>query len=116
MKSKPEPGEVSSLNSSTSSKKDDSLKRDRESQELNDSEDEGDLLEDDDEVRRGGGKRSPKHSVLYINGDQMVMNCDWGSFYLKAPTYSWMHFALFIAFFPQLWALVSDYLICTKLV
>ena len=54
MKSKPEPGEVSSLNSSTSSKKDDSLKRDRESQELNDSEDEGDLLEDDDEVRTGG--------------------------------------------------------------
>uniref|UniRef100_A0A4W6EII6 Zgc:55733 n=1 Tax=Lates calcarifer TaxID=8187 RepID=A0A4W6EII6_LATCA len=35
--SKPEPGEV--------------LKRDRESQELNDSEEEGDLLEDEDEVR-----------------------------------------------------------------
>ncbi|TKS93193.1 Heterogeneous nuclear ribonucleoprotein C [Collichthys lucidus] len=55
--SKPEPGEVSSLNSSTSSKKDDGLKRDRESQELNDSEEEeeeeeeGDLLEDEDEVR-----------------------------------------------------------------
>ncbi|XP_044040793.1 heterogeneous nuclear ribonucleoproteins C1/C2 isoform X5 [Siniperca chuatsi] len=49
--SKPEPGELSSLNSSSSSKKDDSLKRDRESQELNDSEDEGDLLEDEDEVR-----------------------------------------------------------------
>ncbi|TKS93142.1 Heterogeneous nuclear ribonucleoprotein C [Collichthys lucidus] len=52
--SKPEPGEVSSLNSSTSSKKDDGLKRDRESQELNDSEEEeeeeeGDLLEDEDE-------------------------------------------------------------------
>ncbi|KAM8747032.1 heterogeneous nuclear ribonucleoproteins C1/C2 isoform 1-T1 [Acanthopagrus schlegelii] len=54
MKSKPEPGEVSSLNSSTSSKKDDSLKRDRESQELNDSEDEGDLLEDDDEMKSRG--------------------------------------------------------------
>ncbi|XP_053199361.1 heterogeneous nuclear ribonucleoprotein C-like isoform X2 [Scomber japonicus] len=48
---KPEPGEVSPLHSSTSSKKDDSLKRDREreSQELNDSEEEGDLLEDEDE-------------------------------------------------------------------
>ncbi|XP_044197042.1 heterogeneous nuclear ribonucleoproteins C1/C2 isoform X2 [Thunnus albacares] len=53
--SKPEPGEVSPLHSSTSSKKDDSLKRDREreSQELNDSEEEGDLLEDEDEVRSG---------------------------------------------------------------
>ncbi|KAM3590434.1 uncharacterized protein V6R79_009559 [Siganus canaliculatus] len=51
--SKPEPGEVSSLNSSTSSKKDDGLKRDRESQELNDSEEEeeGDLLEDEEEVK-----------------------------------------------------------------
>lgn len=50
--SKPEPGEVSSLNSSTSSKKDDSLKRDRETRDLNDSEEEeeGDLLEDEDEV------------------------------------------------------------------
>ncbi|XP_062300576.1 heterogeneous nuclear ribonucleoproteins C1/C2 isoform X2 [Scomber scombrus] len=49
--SKPEPGEVSPLHSSTSSKKDDSLKREREreSQELNDSEEEGDLLEDEDE-------------------------------------------------------------------
>ncbi|XP_060886848.1 heterogeneous nuclear ribonucleoproteins C1/C2 isoform X2 [Labrus mixtus] len=44
---KPEPGELSSLNSSTSSKKDDSLKRDRESQ---DSDEEGDLLEDEDEI------------------------------------------------------------------
>ncbi|XP_027143719.1 heterogeneous nuclear ribonucleoproteins C1/C2 [Larimichthys crocea] len=54
--SKPEPGEVSSLNSSTSSKKDDSLKRDRESQELNDSEEEeeGDLLEDEDEMKSRG--------------------------------------------------------------
>ncbi|XP_035467804.1 heterogeneous nuclear ribonucleoprotein C isoform X2 [Scophthalmus maximus] len=48
--SKPEPGEVSPLHSSTSSKKEDVLKRDRE---LNDSdeEEEGDLLEDEDEVR-----------------------------------------------------------------
>ncbi|XP_076580618.1 heterogeneous nuclear ribonucleoproteins C1/C2 isoform X2 [Chaetodon auriga] len=51
---KPEPGEVSPLNSSTSSKKDDSLKRDRESQELNDSEEEGDLLEDEDEMKSRG--------------------------------------------------------------
>lgn len=52
---KPEPGEVSPLHSSTSSKKDDSLKRDREreSQDLNDSEEEGDLLEDEDEVSIG---------------------------------------------------------------
>ncbi|KAM6960131.1 heterogeneous nuclear ribonucleoproteins C1/C2 isoform 4-T4 [Tautogolabrus adspersus] len=49
--SKPEPGELSSLNSSTSSKKDDSLKRDRESQ---DSEEEGDLLEDEDEMKSRG--------------------------------------------------------------
>ncbi|XP_061566638.1 heterogeneous nuclear ribonucleoproteins C1/C2 isoform X2 [Cololabis saira] len=52
--SKPEPGEVSPLHSSTSSKKDESLKRDRESQELNDSEEEGDLLEDEDQVKRRG--------------------------------------------------------------
>lgn len=52
--SKPEPGEVSPLHSSTSSKKEDSLKRGKESRELNDSEEEGDLLEDEDEVRTGG--------------------------------------------------------------
>ncbi|KAM7377108.1 hypothetical protein PAMA_013744 [Pampus argenteus] len=54
--SKPEPGEVSPLHSSTSSKKDDSLKRDREreSQELNDSEEDGDLLEDEDEIKSRG--------------------------------------------------------------
>ncbi|GLD64713.1 heterogeneous nuclear ribonucleoprotein C-like protein [Lates japonicus] len=52
--SKPEPGEVSPLHSSTSSKKEDSLKRDRESQELNDSEEEGDLLEDEDEMKSRG--------------------------------------------------------------
>uniref|UniRef100_A0A3Q3GM58 Heterogeneous nuclear ribonucleoprotein C n=1 Tax=Labrus bergylta TaxID=56723 RepID=A0A3Q3GM58_9LABR len=48
---KPEPGELSSLNSSTSSKKDDSLKRERESQ---DSDEEGDLLEDEDEMKSRG--------------------------------------------------------------
>uniref|UniRef100_A0A3P9CZP4 Zgc:55733 n=1 Tax=Maylandia zebra TaxID=106582 RepID=A0A3P9CZP4_9CICH len=47
-------GEVSPLHSSTSSKKEDSLKRGKESRELNDSEEEGDLLEDEDEVRTGG--------------------------------------------------------------
>ncbi|XP_067381156.1 heterogeneous nuclear ribonucleoproteins C1/C2 isoform X5 [Channa argus] len=52
--SKPEPGEVSPLHSSTSSKKEDSLKRDRESQDLNDSEEEGDLLEDEDEIKSRG--------------------------------------------------------------
>ncbi|KAM9718148.1 heterogeneous nuclear ribonucleoproteins C1/C2 isoform 2-T5 [Menidia menidia] len=49
--SKPEPGEVSPLNSSTSSKKEDGLKRDREIQELNDSEEDGDLLEDEDVMK-----------------------------------------------------------------
>ncbi|XP_019961818.2 heterogeneous nuclear ribonucleoproteins C1/C2 isoform X3 [Paralichthys olivaceus] len=48
---KPEPGELSPLHSSTSSKKDDRMKRDRE---LNDSEDEGDLLEDEDEMKSRG--------------------------------------------------------------
>lgn len=43
-----EPGEVSPLHSSTSSKKEGSLKRDRENQDLNDSEEDGDLLEDDE--------------------------------------------------------------------
>ncbi|XP_026208802.1 heterogeneous nuclear ribonucleoproteins C1/C2 isoform X2 [Anabas testudineus] len=52
--SKPEPGELSPLHSSTSSKKEDSLRRDRESQELNDSEEEGDLLEDEDEIKSRG--------------------------------------------------------------
>lgn len=70
--SKPEPGELSSLNSSTSSKKDDSLKRDRESQELNDSEDEGDLLEDEDEVRsweeeREGARTRAKTSMTFAD-------------------------------------------------
>ncbi|XP_029931712.1 heterogeneous nuclear ribonucleoproteins C1/C2 isoform X1 [Myripristis murdjan] len=54
--SKPEPGEVSPLHSSTSSKKEDGLKRDREreSQDLNDSEEEGDLLEEEDEMKSRG--------------------------------------------------------------
>lgn len=60
--SKPEPGELSPLHSSTSSKKEDSLRRDRESQELNDSEEEGDLLEDEDEVRIGQKKREESSS------------------------------------------------------
>ncbi|KAM3857685.1 heterogeneous nuclear ribonucleoproteins C1/C2 [Diretmus argenteus] len=53
--SKPEPGEVSPLHSSTSSKKEDSMKRDREreNQELNDSEEEGDLLEEEEVKSRG---------------------------------------------------------------
>ncbi|XP_037538487.1 heterogeneous nuclear ribonucleoproteins C1/C2 [Nematolebias whitei] len=48
-----EPGEVSPLHSSTSSKKEGSLKRDREKQDLNDSEEDGDLLEDDETKSRG---------------------------------------------------------------
>uniref|UniRef100_A0A8D3AR91 RRM domain-containing protein n=1 Tax=Scophthalmus maximus TaxID=52904 RepID=A0A8D3AR91_SCOMX len=64
--SKPEPGEVSPLHSSTSSKKEDVLKRDRE---LNDSdeEEEGDLLEDEDEVksrRRGRRRQRQRRRVL----------------------------------------------------
>lgn len=54
--SKCEAGEVSSLNSSASSKKDEGLKLDRESRELNDSEEEGDLLEDEDEVSAALGR------------------------------------------------------------
>ncbi|XP_034470906.1 heterogeneous nuclear ribonucleoproteins C1/C2 isoform X4 [Hippoglossus hippoglossus] len=48
---KPEPGEVSPLHSSTSSKKDDRMKRDRD---MNDSEEEGDLLDDEDEMKSRG--------------------------------------------------------------
>ncbi|XP_069015007.1 heterogeneous nuclear ribonucleoproteins C1/C2 isoform X2 [Embiotoca jacksoni] len=60
--SKAEPGEVSPLHSSTSSKKADSLKRDRDIQELNDSDEDGDLLEDEDEVRSGreGGRQGQR--------------------------------------------------------
>lgn len=59
---------MSSLNSSSSSKKDNCLKRDRGSQDLNDSEEEeGDLLEDEDEVRsRDEGKMRAKISVKQI--------------------------------------------------
>lgn len=48
---KPEPGEVTAQHSAA--KKDDSIKRDRErdSQEINDSEEEGDLLEEEEEVK-----------------------------------------------------------------
>ncbi|CAB1420689.1 unnamed protein product [Pleuronectes platessa] len=49
--SKPEPGELSPLHSSTSSKKDDRMKRDRQ---MNDSEEEGDLLDDEDEMKSRG--------------------------------------------------------------
>ncbi|KAL0966313.1 hypothetical protein UPYG_G00293750 [Umbra pygmaea] len=45
---KPEHGEMSSLQHS-SAKKEESIKRERESQELNDSEEEGDLLEEEEE-------------------------------------------------------------------
>ncbi|XP_013883777.1 heterogeneous nuclear ribonucleoproteins C1/C2 isoform X2 [Austrofundulus limnaeus] len=47
-----EPGEVSPVHSSTSSKKEGSLKR--ENQELNDSEDDRDLLDDEDKVKSRG--------------------------------------------------------------
>ena len=62
MKSKPEPGEVSPLNSSTSSKKDGCLKRG-----MHDSEEEGDLLEDEDEVRRGMETGARAESTYVIN-------------------------------------------------
>ncbi|XP_035284830.1 heterogeneous nuclear ribonucleoproteins C1/C2 isoform X6 [Anguilla anguilla] len=54
---KPEPGEVSSLQHS-SSKKEESVKREREreSQELNDSEEEGDLLEEEEEEVKSRGR------------------------------------------------------------
>ncbi|CAL8241668.1 unnamed protein product [Merluccius merluccius] len=63
--SKPEPGEVSPLHSSTSSKKEEGSARERErdrvrereSQELNDSEEEGDLLEEDDEEEVKSSRR-----------------------------------------------------------
>ncbi|KAM3590432.1 uncharacterized protein V6R79_009559 [Siganus canaliculatus] len=70
--SKPEPGEVSSLNSSTSSKKDDGLKRDRESQELNDSEEEeeGDLLEDEEEMKSRGREDDDEEEEEEEEGEQ----------------------------------------------
>uniref|UniRef100_A0A3Q2FEM1 Zgc:55733 n=1 Tax=Cyprinodon variegatus TaxID=28743 RepID=A0A3Q2FEM1_CYPVA len=48
---KAEPGEVSPMHSSTSSKREGSLKRASESQDLNDSEEDGDLLEDEDQEK-----------------------------------------------------------------
>lgn len=68
--SKPEPGELSPLHSSTSSRKEESLKRDREIQELNDSDEEGDLLEDEDEVRRGDWLRN--EDILFYIGTKDV--------------------------------------------
>ncbi|XP_068443573.1 heterogeneous nuclear ribonucleoproteins C1/C2 isoform X7 [Clinocottus analis] len=63
--SKPEPGEVSPLHSSTSSKKCDGLKR-----SLNDSDDEGDLLEDDDEMKsRGRDDDDEEHEEGEDDGD-----------------------------------------------
>lgn len=60
---KPEPGEVSPLNSSSSSKKGDSLKRG-----MNDSDDDGDLLDDEDEVRSGGWRKRGREGelILYV--------------------------------------------------
>ncbi|XP_028330802.1 heterogeneous nuclear ribonucleoproteins C1/C2 isoform X1 [Gouania willdenowi] len=57
---KPEPGELSPLHSSTSSKKEESLQM--ESQVINDSEEDGDLLEDEDEVK-GGGQEEEEEEV-----------------------------------------------------
>ncbi|XP_037614157.1 heterogeneous nuclear ribonucleoproteins C1/C2 isoform X1 [Sebastes umbrosus] len=62
MKSQPEPGEVSPLNSSTSSKKGD-LKRG-----LNDSDEEGDLLEDEDEMKMRG-REDEEHEEGEDDGD-----------------------------------------------
>lgn len=72
---KPEPGELSSLNSSNSSKKDDSLKRDRESQDLNDSEEEGDLLEDEDEVGRDVEDFCNRSQILQNFSDVLSLMC-----------------------------------------
>ncbi|KAK9524934.1 hypothetical protein VZT92_017291 [Zoarces viviparus] len=62
---KPEPGEVSPLHSSTSSKKCDGLKRG-----MIDSDDEGDLLEDDDEMKsRGREDDDEEHEEGEDDGD-----------------------------------------------
>nr|XP_020443293.1 heterogeneous nuclear ribonucleoprotein C-like [Monopterus albus] len=74
--SKPEPGEVSPLHSSTSSKKEDSLKRDRESQELNDSEEEGDLLEDEDEMKSRGREEDEEEEGEQEEGEDDSTNGD----------------------------------------
>ncbi|XP_042367838.1 heterogeneous nuclear ribonucleoproteins C1/C2 isoform X2 [Plectropomus leopardus] len=63
--SKPEPGEVSPLNSSTSSKKDD-LKGG-----LNDSEEEGDLLEDEDEVKSRGREEEEEEEGEQEEGEDI---------------------------------------------
>ncbi|XP_060922187.1 heterogeneous nuclear ribonucleoproteins C1/C2 isoform X2 [Limanda limanda] len=54
--SKPEPGELSPLHSSTSSKKDDRMKRDRamNDSEEEEEEEEGDLLDEEDEMKSRG--------------------------------------------------------------
>ncbi|XP_063756787.1 heterogeneous nuclear ribonucleoproteins C1/C2 isoform X3 [Eleginops maclovinus] len=61
----PEPGEVSPLNSSTSSKKGGSLKRG-----MNESDDDGDLLDDDDEMKnRGRDDDDDEHEEGEDDGD-----------------------------------------------
>ncbi|KAL6118393.1 hnrnpc [Pungitius sinensis] len=61
---KQEPGEVSPLHSSTSSKKCDGMKRG-----MNDSDDEGDLLDDDDEVKSRGRDDDDEHEEGEDDGD-----------------------------------------------
>ncbi|XP_017287548.2 heterogeneous nuclear ribonucleoproteins C1/C2 isoform X2 [Kryptolebias marmoratus] len=88
--SKLEPGEVSPLHSSTSSKKEGSLKRDRDNQELNDSEEDGDLLEDEDEVTsRFVGEMflfknmvAIHKSALYVPQSYLVLTLDLPGIYL----------------------------------
>ncbi|XP_029561294.1 heterogeneous nuclear ribonucleoprotein C isoform X2 [Salmo trutta] len=74
---KPEPGAVSSLQHS--SKKEESIKRERENQELNDSEEEGDLLEeevksqerdDDDDDEEEEGEHVDGDDGDSVNGDE----------------------------------------------
>uniref|UniRef100_A0A3Q3IY35 RRM domain-containing protein n=1 Tax=Monopterus albus TaxID=43700 RepID=A0A3Q3IY35_MONAL len=60
--SKPEPGEV--------------LKRDRESQELNDSEEEGDLLEDEDEMKSRGREEDEEEEGEQEEGEDDSTNGD----------------------------------------
>ncbi|XP_077961608.1 heterogeneous nuclear ribonucleoproteins C1/C2 isoform X7 [Gasterosteus aculeatus] len=61
---KQEPGEVSPLHSSTSSKKCDGMKRG-----MNDSDDEGDLLDDDDEMKSRGRDDDDEHEEGEDDGD-----------------------------------------------
>lgn len=59
---------MSPLHSYSSGKKEDNLKR--ESRELNDSEDEGDLLEDDEHELKGrGGDEEDEHEEGEDDGD-----------------------------------------------